>query len=85
MKEFFTTLQGKAITGLTIIALIMVIVLEGIQIQTAYYNLIRTKGEARITEQKSDYMTTPMAHMTREEEAKRACKEGLDLPGLHCE
>ena len=84
MKEFFTTLQGKAITGLTIIALIMGIALEGIQIQTAYYNLIRTKAEARITEQKSDYMTTPMANMTRAEQAKRACAEGLDIPGLHC-
>jgi hypothetical protein len=47
MKAFLNTLQGKVITGLTIIALIMGIGLEGIQIQTAYWTLQKVRVDAQ--------------------------------------
>jgi hypothetical protein len=46
MKTFLNTLQGKIIAGLTIIALVMGILVEGIQIQTAYYTMIVRKTES---------------------------------------
>ena len=91
MKEFFITLQGKIITGLTILALLLGIVTEGITIYRQSIgalidreNLIKVTGEAAMTKQKADYRTAPLGNMTEAEQAKRACQEGLDIPGLHC-
>ena len=43
MKAFLNTLQGKVITGLTIITLIMGIGLEVIQFQTAYWTMRKVR------------------------------------------
>ena len=46
MKEFFTTLYGKAIAVLTIIALLLGIAAEVISIQTNYYSMVVRKVDA---------------------------------------
>ena len=46
MKTLLSTIYGKAIAVLTIIALVMGIGLEGIQITTAYWNMLKTRVDS---------------------------------------
>ena len=74
MKEFFTTLQGKVITGLTMIALVLGIVAEGITIYRQSIgamidreNLVKISAEAQSAGAEAQANTAkfhnPFAHL----------------------
>ena len=97
MGDFLKTVYGKVIATLTIIALVMGIVTEGIAIYRQSIGamvdreqLIKITAKAAMTKQKADFRTAPLANMTEEEELRRiaqTCKENpkdkiCSLPGL---